>query len=458
MKPRTQVVLLATLMSASAWGQEVSLYGTTLAQQWKQDAPGFDKATFTPATQYLGIDATKVGSENLSLHLFGWGRTDLGEATSPDGKRGGSLTFGYARYRFDQANAEIKAGRFFVTQGGTIESVDGLAARADLRGGFTVSAFAGKPVLFRTVDPQDRPDYEFQRDFIFGTRFAWRSAKVGEFGLSYLQDGTKAAKDLTFPSPVDYTRKQLGGDIRITPTAFVDFSGRTVLDLANRDSVLAPTAPKPSKIAEHDYTLTVKVADLFIVTGNMTERNYQAYYAGSNFRSLFRQDERGKYKGWAGSVAWGQGGPVQVTADYRHTDREIYGAANRVGANVRWTILESKLVSGFGYHNVSAADAVLVDGRIPTYGLSYREARAWVMYTNEKFTASLDGIQHAFSDRNNPNLNGQSSEYEFVGSLGYQVLQNMKISGDLSHGSNPFYKKETRGLLRAEFRFGKGGR
>lgn len=458
MKPRTQVVLLATLMSVSAWGQEVSLYGTTLAQQWKTDAPGFDKATYTPATQYLGIDATKVGTENLSIHLFGWGRTDLSEATSIDGKRGGSLTFGYARYRFDQANAEVKAGRFAVTQGGAIEQIDGVAARADLRGGFTVSTFFGKPVLFRTVDPQDRPDYEFQRDFIFGTRFAWRSAKVGEFGLSYLQDGTKAAKDLTFPSSVDYTRKQLGGDLRIAPTANIAFSGRTVLDLASHDNVLVPNAAKPSKIAEHDYTLTVKVAELFTVAGNMTERNFNAYYAGSSFRSLFRQNEPGQFKAWTGSVTWGQGGPVQVVADYRHTQREIYGAANRVGADLRWTILDSKLITGFGYHNVSAADAVLVDGRIPTYGLSYREARAWVMYNNEKFTASLDGIHHAFGDAKNPNLNGKTSEYELVGSLGYQVLANLKVSADLSHGANAIYTKETRGLLRAEFRFGKGGR
>ena len=51
MKRRTYVALLATLMSATAWGQEVSLYGTTMAEMWKQKTPGFDAATYTPATQ-----------------------------------------------------------------------------------------------------------------------------------------------------------------------------------------------------------------------------------------------------------------------------------------------------------------------------------------------------------------------------------------------------------------------
>ena len=79
MKQRTSVALLATLLSAGAWGQDVTVYGTTMAQMWKAETPGFEKATFNPLTQYLGIDASNLGTERLSLHLFGWGRADLGE-------------------------------------------------------------------------------------------------------------------------------------------------------------------------------------------------------------------------------------------------------------------------------------------------------------------------------------------------------------------------------------------
>ena len=60
MNRRTHVALVATLMTAAAWGQEVSVYGTTMAQVWKDEVPGFDQKTFTPATQFLGIDATKL--------------------------------------------------------------------------------------------------------------------------------------------------------------------------------------------------------------------------------------------------------------------------------------------------------------------------------------------------------------------------------------------------------------
>lgn len=459
MKRRTYVALLATLMSATAWGQEVSLYGTTMAQMWKQEIPGFDKATFTPATQYLGIDATKLGSDRLSLHLFGWGRTDLGDSSRFDGsKTGGYMNYGYLRYRFDQANAEIKAGRFTVHQTTGFEQVDGVSARTDLRDGFTVSAFAGKPVLFKTVDPRNQTDYGFQRDFILGARIGLRLPQIGEIGMSYLQDGTKAAKDLDIPSPVDYTRQQLGTDILIAPVPFFDFRGRTIFDIANH---AAPAAGSPgrSRIAEHNYTATAKIGGQVTVSANIAERNFFAYFAGTNLPSLFRQDERDMFKGWGGSVTWNTPWAIQLVADYRHMNRETYGVVNRVGGELRWANSEKTILAGAGLRYVNAAKTLLVDASAPYRSLKHAEARVWGMTTRGKFTASLDGILQRYSEAN-PYLAGLTNVYEVVGSLGYQATTNVKVSGDLSRGSTPVAKGETRGLLRAEYRFGfskKGG-
>lgn len=459
MKRCMHVALLATLVSASAWGQEVSVYSTTLAQTWKQETPGFDKATYTPATQFLGIDATQLGSDALSLHLFGWGLTDLANQSNPTGKSGGYLTYGYLQYQFPQANAEIKAGRFMINQGGGIEQVDGVSARADLRGGFTISAFGGRPVRFTSVlDPAAKSDYEFQRDIIFGTRLGYRIPKAGEIGISYLQDGSTAAKDLPIPSPVDYSRKQLGFDIRLSPAASVDFSGRTLFDIASHPDTPG-TLEKPSKIAEHDYNLAVKISDSVSVTGAFTERNFFAYFAGSNFKSLFRQDEKDKFRAVGGSVIWGSAASVEVVADFRRTHRESYGDANRFGADVRWNLSSKNLKSGFGYHKVSA-DAAPVTGTLgPLYGLSHGEIRAWAMVQKGLLSASLDGIFFNFDDKKNPNLGGQGSIYQIIGSLGYQATTNLKVSGDLSYGDDALFKKQVMGLLRVEYRFtSKGGR
>jgi hypothetical protein len=454
MKRHTYVALLATLLSATAWGQEVSLYGTTMAQMWKSETPGFDKSTYTPATQYLGIDVVKLGSDNLSLHLFGWGQTDLSDSTNFDGtKSGGYLNFGYLQYQFNQANAEIKAGRFTVNQSTGFEQIDGVSARTDLRGGFTVSAFAGKPVLYKTVDPTSQTDYDFQRDFIFGTRLGWRMPKIGEIGISYLQDGSKAAKDLTIPEPVDYTRKQLGADILIAPVASFDFRGRTVFDVASHEDA-APGVDR-SRIAEHDYTATYRFGSQVAVSANFAERNYFAYFAGTNLPSLFRQDDNDKFQGDGLSITWNTPWAIQAIADYRHMHRETYGDTNRAGAELRWANAEKTAQVGLGGHYTNAAKTLLVDAAAPSRSLSNGELRAWGMTTKGKFTASLDAIYQKFK-ADNPYLAGLTSLYEVVGSLGYQASKNIKVSGDLSHGSTPLAKNETRALLKADYRFGFG--
>jgi hypothetical protein len=161
MKRPSYVALIATVMSACAWGQQVSVYGTTLAQTWKNETPGFDAKTYTPATQFLGIDATGLGMDGLSMHLYGWGTSDLGYVKASGAKADGYLTYGYLDYRFSQANGELKAGRFSINQGGGFEQVDGISGRTDLRGGFAFSFFAGQPVLYRPDDPALSKDYAY---------------------------------------------------------------------------------------------------------------------------------------------------------------------------------------------------------------------------------------------------------------------------------------------------------
>ncbi|MBI4913492.1 MAG: hypothetical protein HY823_12195 [Acidobacteria bacterium] len=468
MKTRFRLLPLFALAAGAASGQEVSVYGSTLAQLWKSETPGFDKATYAPATQFLGIDALNLGTERLSLHLFGWGMADLADQSRYNGANGsktqGDLSFGYLQYRFPTANAELKAGRFSVNQAVGIEQVDGLSARADLRGGFTVSAFAGQPVLYKNPlqTGHEKNDYAFQRNWIAGARIGLRVPKVGEFGLSYLQDGQNAAKDLPRPSETDYTRRQVGLDLRISPVAAFDLSGRTVFDVAKHPETPAGET-KPSNIAEHDYQVSVRPTDLFALTGTVTERNYRAFYAGTNLHSLFNQHEKGKFSAYGAGLVFGTAAKLQVTADFRHTKREIYGEANRFGVDAKWAVAGTKIVAGAGIHQVSAPDAAASpDPESLRYGTSHSEARLWAMWETGKLSFSGDGIYYKFKDSTNPNLYGKDAMFELVVSAGYQATPEFKVAGDLAYGANAFAKSETRGLLRLEYRFGgpaaKGGK
>ena len=459
MRGRRRALWVCLVAGGWCWGQQVSVYGTTMAQEWKSDVPGFSTQTYTPATQFLGIDATDLGSENLSLHLYGWGTTDLGYVKASGAKSDGYLTYGYLDSRFNQANAELKAGRFSISQGGSWEQVDGLSGRTDLRGGFTFSFFAGLPVLYRPDDPVAAKDYAYQRDVIFGGRLGWRIQRLGEVGVFYVQDGSKSPKDLAVPEPVDYTRQQLGADIHLVPVSAVDFSGRTIFDVASHQNEPV-VGGKPSRIAEHDYTMRVRLPGELTWSGNFAERNFYAYFAGTTMPNLFRQDENDKYRGYGTDLTWGQASGVQVVGNYKHTHRETYGDTNRYGADLRWAVTDAYLV-GVGAHRTNATEALMVDPITPAFSLSNTEGRAWATYRGDKLTASADAIVYRFDDKKNPFLNGETTLYQLVGSLGYQVTPAVRVSGDLGFGTTAFAKHETTGLLRAEYRFGlgrKGGR
>jgi hypothetical protein len=114
---------------------------------------------------------------------------------------------------------------------------------------------------------------------------------------------------------------------------------------------------------------------------------------------------------------------------------------------------------GVGGHVVNAVDTVFVDPSTPYLSLSYKEARIWTLVTKGRLSASLDGILQRY-DSGNPYLAGMQNVFEVVGSLGFQATSSVKVSGDIAYGSNPVSKHETRGLLKAEYRFGfakKGG-
>ena len=462
MKRCIHVALLATLVSAAGFAQEVSVYSTTMAQTWNKEIPGFEKFTYSPVTQFLGIDVTKMGSDALSLHIYGWGMADISDQSRPNGKSDGYLTYGYVQYQFPQANADVKAGRFTVNQGGSAEHVDGISARADLRGGFAISAFGGRPVRFTSsLNDVAQADYEFQHDFIFGSRLSYRIPKVGEIGMSYLQDGSTPAKDLPVPSPVDYSRKQFGIDFKLMPHAAFDFSGRTLLDVSGHTDVPSATPIKYSHVAEHDYNLTVKVVESLTVTTAFIERNFYAYYSGSNLQSLFNQKTNDKFRSIGGTVIWGSASDVQVVGDFSQINRESYGDATRFGADLKWNLSKYKTTTGFGYHRVNADNAPVVGTKTPAYVLSHGEVRAWAMYQKGLLSASLDGIFYSFDNDKNPNLFKQSSIYQVVGSVGYQTTANLKISGDISYGDDALFKKQVMGVLRVEYRFvsaAKGGK
>jgi len=451
MKHPIPLVLLGTLFTVAAPAADLNVTTTTIAQQWKQDTPGFDKANFLPATEFLGVDATGLGSQNLSLHLFGWGTRDLQDPSSVEGKGTGNLTYGYLQYNFDQANAAIRAGRFIITQGAGNEQLDGISARTDLRGGFNISAFTGAPVAYKNLSANPQAEIGNQQNMMFGTRLGLRLPRTVEIGVSYLQDGSNTSIEASATTP-NYTRKQMGADLHLAPCTWFDVTGRTLWNLAQYVNLGVP-----SRVAEDDYSLNLKLSETVKVSGQFVERNLASYFAGSTLPNLFNASAAGVFKATGGSLTWTPGGPVQLVVDARRTARENYGDSTRCGADLRFTF-SGGLLAGGGFHRVNAFRVVQVDPANQSYSLSHDEARVWAMWTKGAWVASLDAIRFMYADAAvNPDLNFKSSETEVVGGLGCQLSAGLKVSGDLTYETTPIYTKQVMGLLRVEYRFGLTG-
>jgi hypothetical protein len=455
MKCRSHLVLYATVVAWPVLAQDVTAYSTTIAQGWKQNNANLSQGTYAPATEYLGVDVARIGGRDaLSLHIYGWGQADLADQSSLYGKHTGDLTYGYLQYNFSQANAVLKAGRFTVNGGVGNEQVDGVSARTDLRLGFAVSGFAGLPVIYKNLGDQSQATIASQQNLIYGARLAWRNAKLGELGVDFVEDGTSPGNPSpTGMPPVDFTRRFMGADLKLTRWSWLDVTGRTVYDVSPR----AEPAPNAnlSRIAEDDYTATFKVNPKLSIAGTFVERNFFAYYAGSTLPTLFNQDEQGMFKAAGGKATWQATESLQVVADVRRTDRTTYGTATRAGADLRYKFADGRAMAGAGYHQVNAFTlAPKPDSVIPAYSLSHSETRAWVMVEQKAWCYSLDGIAFHYADAGlNPNLNGHSFEGLLLGSVGYQAKSSLKVSGDLSYGDTPMYQRQVTVLARVEYRF-----
>jgi len=435
--------LLLAALPAASFAAEISVDSTTILR-FQEDRTGFESKTLVPATQFLGLDIYKLGDGNLSAHLFGWGRVDLADrhetVDNSDGRLDGSLTYGYLQYRFNNANARARAGRFFVTEGIINEQVDGVSARTDLPYGFGVSAFGGA-----TVHTVDLPGLgtDGKGDGIFGGRVNYRSKGMLEIGLSgvYESEAPTIVGGSNLPGSFG-DHRMLGADLWFSPHHMVQVTGRTNYNT------------ETSSVAEHRYLLQVTPRKDLVLTASFDEQHDRDYFYSSILFARMLKNLSQDSRAIGGSATYTVAKNAELSADYKHYNRDV-GSADRFGGELRGTLLDNSVRSGFGYHYLRANPEFAITGA-STSG-SYHEVRGYVMRDTKSYFAAGDLIAYIF---NEPVFN-KDSAWEAIGSVGYHLSPALALSGDLSYGQNPQYDDELRGLVRLTYNMnmttGKGG-
>lgn len=413
---------------------ETSVDSTTILRIEQRDVGGSTKQDILPATQFLGLDMDSLGDGNLSLHFYGWGRYDLLDKSFNNERADGSLTYGYLQYRFKQANAEVRAGRFFIREGIVNEQVDGISLRSDLPLGFGLSAFGGATV--HTVKLFGETS-DGKGDVLYGGRANYRYKGMLELGVS----GVYESKAPTLTNHTKGDHRLLGMDLWLSPVKMVELMGHTSYN------------PETKTAAEHTYLLNVKPIKHLLISAEFNEHRDKSYlYAWSMFSGA-ALDSREKSRSTGGRISYDLTPAVELSADYKHYTRDL-GNADRFGADARFKFLNNSVRGGIAYHYLRAGSGFAI-GTSPS--ASYHELRAYALHDTKTYFAALDVIDYIFNDK----IFNENSAWEAIASLGYHITPALALSGDLSHGRNPQFIEETRGLIRLTYNMtysGKGGR
>ena len=412
------------VLPGAALSAEISVDATSIARFEPRADQGVPKKDLAPFTQFLGLDAAKLADGNLSLHVYGWGRGDILDKSYNNDDFAGSLTYAYLQYRFKEANADIRAGRFFVHEGIVNEQIDGAGIRTALPLGFGFSAFGGANVHTKKLFNENS---DGKGEGNFGGRLNYRYKGVLELGVS----GQYETQAPTLINHANVNHRLVGGDVWFSPHKSVELMGHTSYNTVTKG------------VAEHSYLMNVKPLQHLVLTGEYNEHRERNYFYTWVTFSQFALNPSERSHSLGGSASYEFSKALEVAADYKHYTREISNA-DRYGADIRLSFLNNSVRSGLGYHYLRAGKEFAI-GDNPS--ASYHELRAFAMHDTKTYFAAVDVLDYIFKDK----VYNEKNAWEALASLGYHITPELAVSGDFSYGRNPQFTEEIKGLVRLTY-------
>jgi len=410
-------LLLPLLFAGTAPAADLSLSSKTYLRYYERDLTGGNKDTFAPLYEYLSADAANLGGMPVAFHFYGWGRADLSEP-SGSGKTSGELGSAYMEYLHPQGNAQAKLGRFFLTEGAAMETIDGAFVKAKTPLGLGVSVYGGAPVEYSILNGTKRGSA------LYGTRVFFVQAGYAEIGASYLRENG------TFQEGKD--RELFGGDLWLRVAPPVELTAQASYNRSVRE------------MASQRYAVRIVPGATFDISAGYESYTYKGLFQ-STLSPAFASpalDNNDKVQTIFGIVDWAfvPGWTLEVAGKNIRHDKSDPGDANRGEVGVRYTYNDKKDVAGLSVAFVSADQAEN----------EYQEYRGFASYSLSKLRMTLDALTQRYKEE----INGKKNQYQVVATAGYQVLAALHLSGDLTYTQSPNFSKDYAGLLRATLELG----
>lgn len=368
--------------------------------------------TIAPLYELISVSARDVKNpvaENLQIVFSGWGAASLGtnkvwyDTIPPQQALFGDVDLAFIQGELAGRRLQIRLGRQLVVGGvaGALQ-LDGANVLLRLPNGFGVSGYVGSPVTQRFDERGTQNTFNPARgDFATGGRASWVLPAWGELGASVVE-----IRDSGDPS-----RRQVGGDLRLTPLPRLTFLANTNYDLYE------------SRWAEGNVLGQYQLLPKLLVSANYRHVEPDLFLARNSVMAVFADDRRNEvgagaqYGGVKGLTVAAEG--YLVTQEGSDAGRDGY----RAGVRATWRPLTGTSVG-----------VELAGLRAPVNGYFY--ARAFASKQIDRITGTID-LQEAALDKA---VNGETNSFIAGATLGYVLGNGFAALVSGTAGSTPYYE------------------
>ena len=412
------VTLLSLPGPVSAKAAPLEIQSSTIFRLLQRDTLTSKDKTIAPVYEYLQADFAQDKNKGVSLHLYGWGRTDLAGSDFYRDNSTAELLYGYLEYALPASNLNLRLGRQQVVAGIANDSIDGLSLFSALGDNFSLSAYGGLPVAFGTVQGRNG-------DHIYGGRFSHHLGSRYDLGLSYQQ----------LSNDGDKQDQQVGIDTSFSLPAGVSLAGRSSYNLES------------DGWGEHFYEVRAALG-AFSFRPFFEKYDYRDYFASGDrtpnpFAILTRSEEG--LTSYGSDILWQQIANWDIGAKVKHFTYQVNDdTATYYAGLLTWHGKELTQIGGeLGSMQGDAAKNKYLLSRLFFY---------WDRPAGHPALFISGDLLYALYDQEI--FNKDSSFFASLGA-GQRFLKDrleLKLSGDYS--ADPNFDSDVRGMLVMNYRFG----
>ena len=400
------LLVLFAFLSISSIASAIDITGQS--RTYLQSRETVDSTKLMPLTEYLNFKVDNSAKDSVSFNFGGWYRFDL-KNESANGKYNDDLQYAYISIKKRTGNAVLDLGRVLVHEGIASEQIDGVHARTDLKGGFTIAAYGGSPVETKSDTRRG--------DSIAGGRISQGLPGYYSIGVSHLDEQNNSSS----------FRREEGVDIWLRPLTKLEVQGMSSYNSIERGWM------------QHSYYMTVGPFGDLRLNGEFSKIDYKQFFSSMTVSAFTfpNIDPNETITTAGGSIDYAITRQLTAIADYKNFHYSIAGQANYYGGKIAFA--GESFGMGVSGHRMDGATAALQYDELGIY-VSQKIARADV---------SLQLLHLAYKQE----INGVKNADNASAALGYALTPKARLVADVSYTTDADFKRDVRAMATFVYSF-----